>query len=367
MNKYKQGEYMTNLKKLGLTALAGSLAAVSAHAGEMSVSGGAIVSYTTGDSGANSANSLGHKTDITFSGSGELDNGYTVDTFVFLKDDFSVISSSALTLTMGSMGTVGVSKGGGFNVNGAYDETYPRAYEENSDAGAQSSSNYVGNWADDNAIIYKAPSIDILGATVSVGAEYALQADGSATTADGAGIARDDTYDTGYGVGATVAYEGLTLGAYAAERENRNFAASAQVKDEFNGSWFVNYSFGPVAIGYQETYVDAGLAEGTNDNTTTAAKTVGTSGGIFDSQAMSIAFNVNENVSISYSEVEDTYDSQDGLNTTADVKQDSDSFQIAYSMGAMSVKAYTTEIKNPNYDADAAALNVNEIAIGLAF
>ena len=182
MNKYKQGEYMTNLKKLGLTALAGSLAAVSAHAGEMSVSGGAIVSYTTGDAGNNSANSLGHKTDITFSGSGELDNGYTFDTFVFLKDDFSVISSSALTLTMGSMGTVGVSKGGGFNVNGGYDETYPRAYEENSDAGAQSSSNHVGNWADDNAIIYKAPSIDILGATVSVGAEYSLQADGSGTT-----------------------------------------------------------------------------------------------------------------------------------------------------------------------------------------
>ena len=44
-------------------------------------------------------------------------------------------------MTMGDMGTVGVSKGGGFNVNGAYDETYPRAYEENSDAGGQSSLN----------------------------------------------------------------------------------------------------------------------------------------------------------------------------------------------------------------------------------
>ena len=31
-----------------------------------------------------------------------------------------------------------------------------------------------------------------------------------------------------------------------------------------------------------KSYVDAGLAEGTNDNTTTAAKTVGTSGGIFE-------------------------------------------------------------------------------------
>ena len=359
---------MTNIKKLGLTALAGSLVAVSAHAGEMSVSGGATATYKTGGSD-NSANSLGHKTDITFSGSGELDNGYVVDTFVVYKDDVSTgLSSSALTVTMGSMGTIGVSTGGGFNINGAYDETYPRAYEENSDAGGDSSANYVGNWADDNAIIYKAPAIEIAGATVNVGVEYSLQA-GTATSKDGGSAARSGTYDTGYGVGVTVAYEGLTLGAYGAERENRNPTADTTIGDEFNGSWFVNYSMGPVSIGYQETYVDAGLAKQDDDNTTTAAKTVGTSGGIFDSQSMSIAFNVNDDLSISYSETEDTYDAQSDLASTevADVTQESDSFQIAYSMGAMSIKAYSTEITNPRYDSNAATLNVNEIALGLAF
>ena len=76
MNNFK-GDYMTNLKKLGLTALAGSLAAVSAQAGEMSVSGGINVTYTTGDKGANSAQSLGNDKDVAFSGSGELDNGWT--------------------------------------------------------------------------------------------------------------------------------------------------------------------------------------------------------------------------------------------------------------------------------------------------
>ena len=81
------------------------------------------------------------------------------------------------------------SKGGGFNVNGAYDETYPRAYEENSDAGGQSSLNSVGNWADDNAIIYKAPAMDLMGASVSIGVEYSLQA-GTATGGDGVAPAR---------------------------------------------------------------------------------------------------------------------------------------------------------------------------------
>ena len=36
-------------------------------------------------------------------------------------------------------------------------------------------------------------------------------------------------------------------------------------------------------------------------------------------------------------------------------------------MGAMSIKAYSTETKNPNYDGDAKTQKSNEIAIGLAF
>jgi hypothetical protein len=38
---------MTNIKKIGLTALAGSLIATTAMAGSLSVSGGAKISHTT--------------------------------------------------------------------------------------------------------------------------------------------------------------------------------------------------------------------------------------------------------------------------------------------------------------------------------
>jgi outer membrane protein OmpU len=358
---------MINLKKVGLTALAGSLAAVSAQAGEFAVSGGHVTTYTTGES-YDSAQGIGSKTNVNFSGSGELDNGWSVSTFVLVNDAQAGVSSSAATMTMGDMGTVGVSKGGGFNINGAYDETYPRAYEENSDAGGQSSLNSVGNWADDNAIIYKAPALDLMGATVSIGLEHSFQA-GTGTVADGAGIAISETYGKGTGLGVTVAYEGLTIGAYGAERENKNPSAAVQVMDEFNGSWFANYNFGPVSVGYQETYFDAGLAANGNDVTTTAAKSVGLSGGIFTGEAMSIAFNVNDNLSISYSEVEDTLDTQTAVSgaDAEDVTMKSESIQVAYSMGGMSIKAYTTERSNNNYDSDADKLNVNEIAIGLAF
>ena len=357
---------MIKLRKVGLTALAGSLAAVSAQAGEMSVTGSHITTYTTGEA-YNSAQGLGSNTNITFTGSGDMDNGWSVNTFVVYNDATSGLSSSAATVTMGDLGTVGVSKAGGFNVNGGYDETYPTAYEENSDAGGQSSLNAVGNWADDNAIIYKAPALELMGATINIGIEHSLQA-GTATGGDGVAPARSDTYGNGTGVGVTLGFAGLTAGAYAAERDNKNPTEAAQVSDEFNGSWFANYNFGPVSIGYQETYFDAGLAANGNDMTTTSAKSVGLSGGIFTGEAHSIAFNVNDNLSISYSEVEDTHDAQDDASTkVADSTMKTESLQLAYTMGSISINAYSTETSNPNYDLDADNLNVNEIAIGLAF
>ena len=375
MNNNNKGEYMNNLKKLGATALAGSLVAVSAQAGELTVTGAATATLkSTGGSGMNSQ-TLGHSTQVSFAGSGELDNGYTWNTFVVMADDLATMSSSALTMTMGSMGTVGISRVGGFNVNGAYDETYPRAYEENSDAGGQSPSNYVGSIADDNAIIYTSPSYDIAGVSVNYGVEYALDAD-TATGKDGAVAADSATYDEAIGVGVTASVAGLTLGAYASEATRNTPGGGATVngewRDNFSGSAFVNYSFGPVTVGYQQAYVDTGALNGTDSaDATTTAKTVGTSTGIFEDESMSIAFNVNDDLSISYAETESRYSPSNyvaGTNAKyADVTQTSDSFQIAYSMGAMSVKAYMTDIKNNNYDADAVEVSVNELAIGLAF
>tara|TARA_B100001057_G_scaffold49785_1_gene44380 strand:- start:1173 stop:2264 length:1092 start_codon:yes stop_codon:yes gene_type:complete len=363
MNNKKENN-MINLKKVGLTALAGSLAAVTAQAGELSVSGAANVTLKNGGK-ANTVNAIGTDKDVKFSGSGEMDNGWTFAIHTLTKDDIGTVSSTATVITMGSMGSIGFGTGGGTNVAGAYDETYPRAYEETSDAGGQSASNYIGNWADDNAIVYQGPAMEMMGATINWGLEYSLQA-GTATANDGGTTARSDTYGEGYGLGVTIGYDALTVGAYVAERDNKNQASVADVQDEFNGTWFANYSMGPVSIGYQKIFVDAGLTAATADNTTTNAKTVGTSSGHFEGDSMSIAFNVNDNMSISYAETEETYDAGTST-TTSDVTQDSDSLQIAYSMGAMSIKAYSTSISNPNYDANAKELSVNEIALGLAF
>jgi len=354
---------MINLKKVGLTALAGSLAAVTAQAGEMSVTGGANVTYVT-QSGGNIAQSLGHDKDVKFSGSGELDNGWTFAIHTLSKDDLTV-SSTATSITMGSLGTIAVGSGGGTNINGAYDEPIPTAYEENSDAGGQGAANYVGSYADGNGVTYSFPAMEMMGATISGGLDYSFQG-GTDSPNDGTGVARSTTWGNAYGLGLTVAYDALSIGAFVSERENKNITADKTVEDEFTGSWNVKYNAGPVSIGYSEFYVGSGLAAVANDDTTTNAKTVGTSSGIFDGDMMSIAFNVNDDLSLSWSEMTATHDSQTET-TNSDVDEKHESIQMAYSMGAMSIKAYKTEITNPNFDEDAESITKNEIALGLAF
>ena len=122
-----------NIKKIGLTALAASLVSVSANAGSMSVSGGASMNVTghTGE-GRNVGTSFTMCNQLTFTGSGELDNGWTFTVSTLLTDAYTV-SSSYTSMTMGSMGTVSF----GAHTGGAsykYDEEVPQAYEQTSDA-----------------------------------------------------------------------------------------------------------------------------------------------------------------------------------------------------------------------------------------
>ena len=83
-----------NIKKIGLTALAGSLVAVSAFAGgEMSVSGGASITLSGKDKGT-AGNGFSMGDSVTFSGSGELDNGITVTVSLQLDGDETVLVKS---------------------------------------------------------------------------------------------------------------------------------------------------------------------------------------------------------------------------------------------------------------------------------
>jgi outer membrane protein OmpU len=89
---------MNNFKKIGLTALAGSLVATSVYAGEMSVAGSAswrISNHAGTDGGKTMA--MGNQ--LTFTGGGEMDNGMNVSLSFILDQGDNTVDTTATTTT----------------------------------------------------------------------------------------------------------------------------------------------------------------------------------------------------------------------------------------------------------------------------
>ena len=116
-----------NIKKIGLTALAASLVSVSANAGSMSVSGGASMNVTghTGE-GRDVGTSFTMGNQLTFTGSGELDNGLNVSlSFVIDQADPAPapFDSHSVTVSSDAMGSLTLAGEGGTTATGAINKT----------------------------------------------------------------------------------------------------------------------------------------------------------------------------------------------------------------------------------------------------
>ena len=162
---------MNTFKKIGLTALGTTLVAGSAYAGEITASGDAGYTFSSEQIGVRSDEGYGFNHDITFSGSGELDNGFTVSTTMILVEG-ATLSSSNVALTMGGMGTITIGNGLG-GVGGGFDAVTPFAYEENHDGMATVTAiDSVGSLVDGGSVMYASPSFDLGGATASFTASF---------------------------------------------------------------------------------------------------------------------------------------------------------------------------------------------------
>ena len=357
---------MNTLKKIGLTALGTSLVAGSAFAGEITASGDAGYTYSSEEVGVRTDEGYGFNHDITFSGSGELDNGFTVSTTMILVEG-ATLSSSNVALTMGGMGTITIGNGLG-NVGGAFDDVTPRAYEENHDGMKTTTAiDSVGSLSDGNSVMYSSPSIDLGGASASFMLGYTPEASDSAT-GEGAVATNSANYGSATTAGVVVSVAGLTAGVFGEEVQADRGEATELITNPMSATWYANYSFGPVSVGYQTGGLDHGRTDTAED--ATAAKTIAAAGGNFEFEKMSIAFNVNENLSVSWGELEETYDAQSnvkGGTEIADVEMSSTSIQFAYTMGSMSIKGYQTDTDNPGWDSNASSDEVTELAVNFAF
>ncbi|MDC0898186.1 porin [Candidatus Pelagibacter sp.] len=119
---------MNNFKKIGLTALAGSLVATSVYAGEMSVAGSASwrISNHAGTEGGKTM-AMGNQ--LTFSGGGEMDNGmnvalsFTLDHGDGAAANAAGFDSHSIAVGSDAMGTVTFAGDGASSAQNTIDTT----------------------------------------------------------------------------------------------------------------------------------------------------------------------------------------------------------------------------------------------------
>ena len=327
-----------NIKKIGLTALAGSLVATSAYAGALSLSGSASISYsdwsgssTTSVTNAAADGNFGMDQDITASGSGELDNGFVVSLSHALAASGATSNTSSITVDMGDAGTLKYSDkdiGGGLK---ALDDITPTAWEEATDGPQGDVQAAMGNGP---GFSYAAP--EIAGAKINVMYSDNLSADIDV----GAGAVSDATDDgSSYSIGITYPVgDSLTIyGGLGTESE----AAGDDIDHSTIG---VKATFGALSVGIQR-----------NDEDDTAAS----SATDLDTTIIGVSYLVNENLSISYGH----HKTESSASAT---DQEIDSIQAAYSMGGVSIKAYNSEAKGvANLAGDTS--EKTEVSISFAF
>tara|TARA_B110000971_G_C20009170_1_gene500727 strand:+ start:1036 stop:2091 length:1056 start_codon:yes stop_codon:yes gene_type:complete len=349
---------MNKFKKVGLTALAGSLAAVSANAIEMSVNGSTSVSYNTGSSDTattnsyNGGQSIGVDTGIQFTGSGELENGFTVKSFAALDDGrANTLSSSQLTLGMGSLGTVVFAQQFGSAANGI-DHMPPRVKEEAFDNAGGSVLQNFGRASAEGTVTYKSPSVDVgSGLAMTFGLDYDPQA--NVTSDDHDAVAANATTE-GSAIGMVVAITsdlGLTIGAGRESIEGEGHYA-----DKENTTAYALYSMGPVSVGYQAYYMDRGAINDIPLAGTTAD---------YSGSAYSIAFNVNDQLSLGYEVIDEDKEAQSAILVgNREIK----SITAAYTAGGMSVAIQNTQTENYKMTGTAAnELDLENTQVTLSF
>ena len=310
---------MNNFKKIGLTALAGSLAATSAFAGELTATGsaGITVENITGSADPSTGKSWSMPNSIYLTGSGELDNGMTVA--VSYEMDQGTGNNSSLgfdnhsvTISSDTLGTLVFSGHGGSSAQSALDTTAAGDIWNSTlgITGIQASA--AGN----NSLMYTLPSmVDGLSLSVSMSPGRAAQ---ETHTAWGATYSGFEGLSVSYGIGDS--------GAPGSVLESSTMKAS--------------YAMGPITVAASSTEVDgAGVS---SDREVTSYK---------------VAYTVSENLSLSYGT--ETFDK-----SSSSVDEEVEAISASYTSGGVTLSATTYEATGAG---NVAAAKSDKWSLGASF
>jgi outer membrane protein OmpU len=300
---------MNKFKKVGLSALAGSLVAMSAQAAEVSMSGGASVGMYQE---AETNKTLFYNNDsITFTVTGETDGGIVITNTVELDASSAHTGgtdNAITTFAMDGLGTVTYGRHGASSVIGGWDSIAPTAYEEVWDVTetkASLANNVIGGKSGNGLWRYDSPSVS--------GVTFSASYDSTAETGSVSSYS-----DMGVQI-APEMVDGLSIGYAVGEYEE-----TAAIGDQDVSTVWIKYAYGPVTVSYQESEEDASTAANSND-----------------SEEFGISYAVSDDLSISYGE--HTYN--DGLDSSAN-NQESTGMSISYTMSGVTIAASFNETAN---------------------
>ena len=313
---------MNNFKKIGLSALAGSLVATSAFAGEMSVAGSASINVEhTNGGGGDSGKTFSMGNQLTFSGSGELDNGLNVAlSFVIDQGDDATtgvgsgpFDSHSVTISSDSMGSLKFSGEGGSSALTALDGTAAGDIWDNFDIA--STVHPTGLGGGNNSMMYTLPAM-IDG--VAINASYTPRGTGADSS-------------TAFGVTYT-GVEGLTASYGMGDGSNESTDGTA---------FKLSYAFGPITAGYS-TYEHDTTGTASDDDTT----------------GYQISYTVSDELSVTYGAEEVERGTLEDVETMM--------ISTAYTAGGMTISASMAEIDNMD-GTTTASQDRERWALGLSF
>ena len=308
---------MNNFKKIGMTALAASLVSTSVFAGEVTVSGGASINFENYTGIAkNSTKSFSMGNQLTFSGSGELDNGMTVGiSFVLDQGDDTAIASGpfdshSVSVSSDALGTLVFHGEGGDSAQNAVGDTAAGNIWDNFDTRVTGAATLSESRAGNNMMHYTLPTM-VEDLTVAI----------SYTPATG-----EDESDNAFGI-TYAGVEGLSVSYGQGSSDGQAVGSGGTTANADTTSMKASYAIGSFTLAYSDHDHDSNTA--TSDQTATSWK---------------VSYTVSDAVSVSYGS-----DSIDSAGTADTSDAEYTKLVASHTSGGMTVSANYQEANEMSY------------------
>jgi len=323
---------MKKMMKTLFVSIASLSLMFSANAGELAVSGSAKATYNI-LGGEQKDNGIGISNELTFTASGELDNGYTWSYAMELdpdQTDGSAIQDDTKITISGDGGKVLICVSEcSTSKKYAWDAS---AYTTITDTSHSSGSVYPGNLGGTNNIQYHTPELPF-GTVITAGFGQVVKVGASSNNT---GSSSGDSMEA-YSL-VTKPVDGLTLSASYYDKNDYDDGLTNETQLEEGGAYGAKYSAGNLTVGYGKSF-KAPQATAITAGTTTVE--------YYENTGVSVAYAVNDELTVSWTDEDNEANYQTSSTTAYDVEVTS--IQAAYTIGGATLSLARTEYDNVSY------------------